>query len=102
MSAVARLWMQMTNKKAPTDRGFDAARQKLHRGSDLRHVNGVLAQSALDGKRNLAINQRKQSVILADADIDTGVKTRTALANNNAASVDHFTAEFFDAQHLRL
>ena len=40
---------------------------------------------AFKGELNVAFDQREQGVILADADVFTGVKGGTALANNDVA-----------------
>ena len=85
--------------KSPGWRGFDAIEVISLRWC---HVDGVLVQSALDGKGNLPANQRKQSVVFADTDIDARVELGTALANNDAACVDHFPAELLDTQHFWL
>src|SRR5450830_816082 len=92
-------WGQFTNKKAPTGRGFDVVEVISLRWS---HIDGVLVQRALDAEGNRTINQCKQSVILADADIDAWVKLGAALAHDDAACVDHFATKLLDAQHFWL
>ena len=56
----------------------------------------------LGRKLHFAINQRKQRVILAHADILAGMQPGTTLANNDAAGIDGLTAVDFDAKPFRL
>jgi hypothetical protein len=86
-------------QKSPGWRGFDAIEVI---SLSWCHVDGVLVQSALDGKGNLATNQREQGVVFADTDIDARVELGPALANNDATCVDDFAAELLDTQHLGL
>ena len=64
-------------------------------------VDRMTAQRTLDGETHFAIGERKQGVILAHADIGTGMKARTALTHDDGACRDGFAAEGFDAQAFR-
>ena len=57
---------------------------------------------ALDRKLYVPVNQCKQSVILADTNIRTGVKLGTALANNNVASDYQLAAVALYTESFRL
>ena len=48
----------------------------------------------------MAFNQSEQGVVLADANIGTGVKLGAALAHDDGACSDVFTSESLDAQHF--
>lgn len=71
-------------------------------GSDRLDAHGTTIARTFDGEDNLAINQSEQSVILANSDIRSGVKLRTALANDDGASRDGFATKCLDAEHFRL
>ena len=57
---------------------------------------------ALDGKDDLAINEREQGVIPSYSDVSTRMKLRSTLAHNDGSRRDRFTAVGFDAQHFWL
>src|SRR5690606_8968766 len=61
----------------------------------------LLVQRALEAELNLAVDQREQGVILADADVGAGVETGAALAHDDRASRDLLAAKNLDAQSLR-
>ena len=50
----------------------------------------------------MAVDQREQRVVLADADVHTGVELGAALANDDGTCGDQLTAVGLDAQHLGL
>ena len=58
------------------------------------NVNAAVDAVELDH----AIRQSEEGVIAADADVGSGTKTSPALANNDVAGDDLFTAEFFHAE----
>ena len=91
------IWGRLTNKKAPTGRGFDATQViGLRRG----HIDGALIHRTLDAKGDLSVHECIQSVVLADADIDARMELGATLAHDDAACVDHFAAKLLDAEHL--
>ena len=57
---------------------------------------------ALGSELHFAVDQCEQSVILAHADVVTRVNARTALTDNDAASIDALTAVHLDAQSFLL
>jgi hypothetical protein len=88
-------------QKSPAHRqGFFAASSAwLCGGND---ADGSFPVRALDCELDSAWDECEQSVIFADADVDTGMNLRAALANDNAARIDHFAAVSFYAQTLRV
>ena len=50
----------------------------------------------------MAVNQCKQRVILAQADVCAGVELGTALAHDDGAGADEFTTESFHTEHFGL
>lgn len=66
------------------------------------HIDSVLGQCALGAERHVAVNQSKQGVVLAHADVVAGVEACTALTHDDGTSADQFTAEGLDTQHLWL
>ena len=66
------------------------------------HVHHVLAELTFGGKRHVAVNQGKQSVVFADTDIVASMELGTTLTNDDRASADQFTTESLDTQHLWL
>ena len=48
----------------------------------------------------MALDQCKQGVVLANADIVAGMELGTALANNDGACSDVLAAKGFDAEHF--
>ena len=62
----------------------------------------MLVERTLDGERHVAVSQCKQGVVFADTDIGTGMELGAALTNNDRASADHFTTEFFNTEHFGL
>jgi len=62
----------------------------------------MFVQCTLDGEQHIAVNQCEQSVILANADIGSGVELGAALTNNDRAGADQFTTEFFNTEHFGL
>ena len=57
------------------------------------HIDSVLGQCALGAERHVAVNQSKQGVVLAHADVVAGVEACTALTHDDGTSADQFTAE---------
>jgi hypothetical protein len=66
------------------------------------NAHRLLVQRTFGGKKYIAFNQCKQSVILADADIGSGVELGAALANNDGASANQLTTELLHTEHFRL
>jgi hypothetical protein len=62
--------------------GFDCIKTLNRCGDNADHATFF---NAFDSKQNRAFNLGKQSVILAHANIVTGVKLSTALPHDNAA-----------------
>ena len=60
----------------------------------------MLVQSAFMAKRYVAVHQSKQGMVFADTHIHTGVKLGAALAHDDRASRDEFTAESFYTEHF--
>ena len=60
------------------------------------HIDSVLGQCALGAERHVAVNQSKQGVVLAHADVVAGVEACTALTHDDGTSADQFTAEGLD------
>ena len=50
------------------------------------------------GKRNAAVDQREQGVILADADVRAGIEVGAALTHENVAGNALLAAELLDAK----
>src|ERR1700751_5225542 len=61
-----------------------------------------LSRAAFVFKLNHAVNQRKQSVILASSDIAAGFPLGTALTRQNVAAEHPLASKFFQAQPLRV
>ena len=69
----------------------------------LLSVNGALtAILALALELDGTVNQSKQGVVLADANVDTGMDVGASLANQNVASQNELTVSTLDAQALSL
>src|SRR5258706_830020 len=64
------------------------------------NIDGSFSCRALDCKLDGAWDQGKQSMVLADADIDTRMHLRAALAHDDAARINQFAAVGFDAEAL--
>ncbi len=70
--------------------------------SGCSHVYRMFVQCTLGGERNVAFRQRKQGVILADADIGARVELGAALTHDDRAAADQFAAKFLHAEHFGL
>src|SRR5436190_3692477 len=57
---------------------------------------------ALDRIAHLAVDEREQRVVAADADVRAGVELGAALAHDDRAGRNDLAAEHLDAEHLRL
>src|SRR5690606_31784611 len=93
---------RMLKQKSPA--ACDRAFAVMGNGRPLlgRHDrHGLLVQRALEAELNLAVDQREQGVVLADADVGAGVETGAALAHDDRASRDLLAAKNLDAQSLR-
>ena len=66
------------------------------------HIHGVFIQRTFGAERHFAGRQRKQRVVLADADIHARVKFGTALTHDDAARIDDFAAKLLDTEHFGL
>ena len=66
------------------------------------HVDRVLGQRTLDGKRHMAVHQGEQGVVLAHADIRAGVELGAALTHDDGACADQFAAESLHTEHFGL
>ena len=64
------------------------------------NVDQMLLCCALRRERDVAVRQREQGVILANADVVARVHARAALANNDAACVDCLAAINLHAEAL--
>lgn len=68
-------------------------------GGDRHHFNRAIGATLLARvEKDATIGQREQGVILADADIDAGVKFGATLAHKNVARNDRLAAELLDAK----
>src|SRR5437868_9855259 len=76
--------------------------KRLALGGQRRDDDRRAVLRALDGEADMAVDQREQRVVLADADIHAGVEPRAALADDDRTGGDQFTAVSLDAQHLGL
>src|SRR5690606_5954396 len=65
------------------------------------HRHDLLVQRALEAELNLAVDQREQGVVLADADVGAGMEASAALAHDDRASRDLLAAKNLDAQSFR-
>src|SRR6185312_11285578 len=79
-----------------------AFRLNVTRASARDHVHRALALGALDGKLHLAIDQREQGVVAAQADADARMELGAALADDDVAGFDGLAAEQLDAQIFRV
>jgi hypothetical protein len=70
--------------------------------SSCRDRHGVLVQSAFVGEAHVAIDQSKQAVVFANADVHTGVELGAALAHDDGAGRDQFATKGFYAKHFGL
>ena len=62
----------------------------------------MFAQSTFGGEVDVSVNQSKQSVVLANANIHAGVELGSTLTHNDCTCSDELAAEGFNAQHLWL
>ena len=82
--------------------GDPLARDSLQLSGQRRDDDRRAVACTLGGEADMAIDQREQRVVLADADVHAGVKLRAALTDDDRTSGDQFTAVSLDAQHLGL
>src|SRR5215208_3747578 len=66
------------------------------------YADGLLVERALGRERHVAVHQREQRVVLADAHIRARVEPGAALAHDDGAGADQFAAERLHAEHLGL
>src|SRR5688572_2734178 len=67
-----------TKTKKPRRAGASSATSARLERSGRVHRHGLTALRALDGKRDAAVDQREQRVVLAGAHVGTGVKLGAA------------------------
>src|SRR5690606_27073151 len=67
-----------------------------------RDVDCLLGQSALHTERHVAVNQCKQGVILAHANVLTGVELGAALTHDDGTSCHQLATKGLHAQHFWL
>src|SRR5690606_13706015 len=65
-------------------------------------VHGAALLRALGGELHLAVDQREQGVVAAEADAVTGVELRTTLADDDVAGLDGLPTIDLHAQVLRV
>src|SRR5690348_15009475 len=66
------------------------------------HVHRALTLGAFDRKLHLAIDQREQRVVAAEADADARMELGAALAHDDVAGFDDLAAEQLDAEVFRV
>src|SRR5690606_38187416 len=88
------------NEKAPHAAGPLSG---MERGLRLRHhAHGATLLRALDAELDLAVDQREQGVVAAEADARTRVELGAALAHDDVAGSDRLAAVDLDAEVLRV
>jgi hypothetical protein len=89
---------EIDNKKSPVraDEAFRCENPTSASGSNDTHLLTLLW--ATSEKLHFAIGRRKQGVIFTDSNVGTGVKSRAALTNNNAACRHFLTTKNLDAK----
>src|SRR5690348_10323720 len=87
-----------SKRRTPPERGSS------HTGSsNLRDdADGAALLRALGRELDLAVDQREQGVVAAEADAHARVELRAALANDDVARVDGLAAVQLHAQELRV
>src|SRR5687768_14597379 len=78
------------------DRAFASSARKWQLGANDTHVTTIAR--ALDFKLHGAVSFGKQRMVFAHADISARMKLRTALTNDDAASVNRLTTKHLDAK----
>src|SRR5688572_8875880 len=87
--------------KSPARGG--ALRSACAKASGFRyHAHGAALLGALDRELDLAIDQREQRVVAAQADARTRMELGATLADDDVARIDRLTTKDLDAQHLRV
>src|SRR6185369_5856634 len=90
------------NKRAPGLPGLLLAAAAPRCASGRLDAHRLTAERTLGGVADAAIDQREQRVVLARADIGTGVELGAALADDDRARRNHLAAEHLDPEHLGL
>src|SRR5512143_853293 len=76
-----------TNKKAPYEYGALLPKRKEPSGLRRLYRHGALLRGTVGAVLHLAGGRGEERVVLADADVGTGVELRAALANEDGARV---------------
>src|SRR5574340_285283 len=98
-SSMNFMWPIPQIKKPYLAIGLICFERRCLRGDD---GNCLAPQRALGGEYHLAGDLGKQRVILAHADVLTGVELCAALAHDDAARIDQFAAVALHAQSFRV
>ncbi len=92
-----------SNKLAPTS-GANSQLVRLCPGSvsNRGDVHHVFVQCTTGAETHVTIDQSKQSVVFANADIHAGMEFGSTLTNNDCTSGDVLTTELLHPKHLWL
>src|SRR3972149_5306017 len=86
-------------QKSPAIAGLGCLRSRVLRR---KHVDRVLFVRPLDGELDFARDLREQRVVAADADVDSRMHPRAALAHDDAAGRNQLPPVSFYAEPLRV
>jgi hypothetical protein len=86
--------MVQNNKKPHLQQGSAVSKSYLFASVG----NGDIHAATFAVKLHFAIDERKERVITAHADVDAGMNFGAALANDDVASDNRLTAEFLHAE----